>query len=161
MRTVAAIIAGGVYAGLLASADPIAEYRSARRVGLARRVVAGVVLCSGAVVFGLTVPLGWHWEACRTYVFVATVMALVARYGGQLVAATVFAGYVGACLFVGVPISGNTRWWAVPVQAAEGPSIGMSLLVVAAFVVVQLVFRSPVLPPDHRGAHARRQVTVR
>lgn len=150
IRTAAAVLGGAAVAGLIPTRDPVAEVRAVRNIRLARQGVVGAVLCLGAAMFGVDPSAGWDWEAARTYVFVATVTLLIARSAGTLPAAAAFAAYLGACLFVGVPVDGHVRWWAVPVQPADGFSPGIAILAVTAAATVVVVFWNPSLPTNHR-----------
>lgn len=151
LRTGAAAVAGGCYAALVLTQDPIAEIRSTRNVRLLRWATAFTVLGVGIASLGLGPSAAWDWSAVRTYMFVAAVTSLIARAAGLTAAAAVLGAYIGACLFAGVPQTGAVRWWAVPVQPATEPSIGIMILMVAASAAVMLAHRTPPLPSDHRA----------
>ena len=150
IRTGLAALGGASFAALVRPGDALAEKRSVRHVRVGRRLGAGVVLALGTAAFAITIPLAWDWPAARTYVFLGAALALVARSGGAISAAVAFAGYIGACFFVGMPLNGPAHWWAIPLHTQPWPTTATSLLGAAALAALGVAFASAPLPSDHK-----------
>lgn len=146
--TLLAAIAGSSTAVALDTADPVAEARAARRLRAPRAVTMVVLLALGALLFTLGRD-GPDLTALRVHLFFATCSLLLTRVFGISVTAVTLAGYLGLCVFAGVPVGGEPAWWAVLLQPVEelGPVVAVAA---AAAAVVVLVTWEPPLPTGYR-----------
>lgn len=146
-----AALAGALFPRMLTTPDPIAEARSPRRLRPLRHTLGLTLLTLGALAFLLPGGRAPDWSAAHTYLLVTAASLALTRYAGTLASVTVFAGYVGACLFAGAPPVGPAHWWAVPLQQAQAPTTTTALLLALAVTAVLTTFRTPRLPADHRS----------
>lgn len=135
VRGGAAALAGALAGRLTATDDVVPERLSPRRLAPVRVATVSLVLATGIASFGAAWPSG-GLDAARTYLFFATVAMILCYLGGELLAALVLSGYLGACLFVGVPAVGPPRAWAVPMQPTDGLSVGLVLLLAVCALAV-------------------------
>lgn len=136
-------VAGFCFGFLGESRESLLEARATRNLQRRRQLLALALL----TLIGAVIPLGglqgWDWDAYRNVMVMAGSGILLVRFAGSVVAAVLFAAYMGASLFVGAPLNAPVRWWAVLLQSTDGPSIGILVATVLAIGGVLLAMRSP------------------